>query len=125
MKFHQIYLLIIFEMNMINSSIVFYIFFIVSYVKTTLISIRGQSVLQNLPISLTKHWDTWTLDSNILTKVENPSDDTGWVDPVSYENLYLPEDLPLPICKPALGIALSNGIPRYIMPSIILSLGNS
>jgi len=84
-------------------------------------------VLQNLPITLTKSWDTWTVrldDHSSFTKVEHPKDDGGgdWVDPTSFDKLYLPVDLPLPLCQPALGIAVSNGIPRYIMPSVVLSL---
>ena len=89
------------------------------------IAIRGQTVLQNLPITLTKSWETWTfrLDDHSFTKVEHPKDDAGdWVDPTSFNKLYLPLDLPLPLCQPALGIAVSNGIPRYIMPSVVLSL---
>jgi len=91
---------------------------------TPFISIRGQTILQNLPITLTTSWETWTvrLGDNSFTRVEHPKDTGDWVDPTSFDKLYLPVDLPLPLCEPALGIAVSNGIPRYIMPSMVLSL---
>jgi len=48
--------------------------------------------------------------------------DEGWVNPNSFSELYLPSDLPLPNCAPALGVVISNGTPRFIMPSLVLSL---
>eukprot|EP00981_Chlorochromonas_danica_P009225 scaffold2573_cov202-Ochromonas_danica.AAC.2 len=44
-----------------------------------------------------------------------------WVYPTSYDSLYLPADLPSLSYQPALGIAIANGLPRYLMPSIILT----
>lgn len=89
------------------------------------ISIRGGNIHQQLPITLTSSWATWTLEyeNNCINlfKVED-SISEGWIQPTTYSKLYLPSDLPPPLIRPALGVALSNGIPRYIMPSAILSL---
>lgn len=87
------------------------------------IHIRGHYQLQRLPTSLTSSWPIWTLQQhNVLTPVETHLSGDGWLDPSSYSSLYLPSDLPMPLAKPALGIALANGVPRYIMPSVILTL---
>eukprot|EP01040_Poterioochromonas_malhamensis_P005115 gene5115-5478_t len=73
------------------------------------IHIRGHDRLQKLPVTLTKSWKLWTFDSL-----------TEQLDPV--ETLYLPADLPPPSLKPALGVGISNGVARYLMPSLVLSL---
>lgn len=88
-----------------------------------MVKIRGHHKLQQLPASLTKTWNTWTLDKGELVKVPTvASDSEDWVDPVSYESLYLPEDLPVPRCRPAIALGVANGAARYVMPSVILSL---
>ena len=89
-----------------------------------LIAIKGHPTLQNLPQSTTAGWNIWTFDSmiNQLTPVEGKEEGDGWIRPTSFNKLFLPSDLPLPLTRPALGVALSNGIPRYIMPSIVLTL---
>mmetsp|Transcript_11309 Transcript_11309/g.18979 ORF Transcript_11309/g.18979 Transcript_11309/m.18979 type:complete len:315 (+) Transcript_11309:31-975(+) len=92
--------------------------------ETAFISIKGHPQLQTLPSSMTSNWDTWTLEpNNELWRVDNQNDgEDGWVMPTSYDNLFLPSDLPLPQCRLALGIVVAQGIPRYIMPSMVLSL---
>lgn len=89
------------------------------------VSIRGGNSIQSLPINMAKSFNTYTYNEQTmnLEKVENDlSDETGWCNPTSFTELYLPKDLPIPKCVPSLGIAVIQGVPRYIMPSIILSL---
>jgi len=89
------------------------------------ISIRGDNGIQALPFNMAKSFNTFTFNENTLSleKVENDlSDEKGWCNPTSFNELYLPKDLPIPQAVPSLGIAVIQGIPRYIMPSIILSL---
>lgn len=88
-----------------------------------LISIRGHASAQSLPKNLASSWKVWTFDteSRSLTSVESESENE-WVNPNSFEELFLPQDLPLPLSKPALGVALSYGVARYIMPSVVLTL---
>jgi len=45
-------------------------------------------------------------------------DDGGWVNPCTYEQFWLPQDLPTPTCSAALGVVLKDGTPRYIFPCI-------
>ncbi|KAJ1391378.1 hypothetical protein B484DRAFT_459500 [Ochromonadaceae sp. CCMP2298] len=90
--------------------------------QTSVVAIKGHPQLQALPLSMMDSWSTWTLDGQEFYKVEQPSDGEGWIDPSSMDSLYLPADLPLPLCRPALGLVLANGVPRYVMPSVVLTL---
>ncbi len=98
-----------------------------------LVSIRGNQKNQAIPFSLTHNWAVYTVDfgaKSLLQQVEIPGssydDSIGtqeeWINPTSYSNLFLPVDLPLPDASLCLGVALSNGSPRYIFPSLSLSL---
>ena len=101
------------------------------------IKIRGNvgisGVPEKVPSQLTKSWSIWTFEDNArLEKVEDESDnerkgdghedDLGWVNPTSYDDMFLPSDLPLPKMDPAVGILFTNGSPRYAMPSLICTL---
>lgn len=88
------------------------------------IHIRGHDRLQKLPVTLTKSWKVWTFDSitEQLDSVETVQTGDGWLDPTTFSQLYLPADLPTPNLKPALGVGISNGVARYLMPSLVLSL---
>lgn len=96
----------------------------------SLISIRGHPQTQSLPMSLTLKWPAYTCDikSNKLIEVEIPDAlndawvEGGWVNPNSYADLYQPSDLPFPTGQLSLGVVLTNGVPRYIFPSMVLSL---
>lgn len=92
--------------------------------KNMNIKIRGSSQQQQLPISMASKFKIWTFikEMNDIEKVEDGSDELGFVDSTSFEELYLPADLPIPNGKAALGIVVANGIPRYIAPSVILTL---
>ena len=88
------------------------------------ISIRGVSPTQRLPLSAVSSWQTWTFDSTTrsLVRVEDASSDEGWVQCSSCDKLFLPADLPIPQVAPALGVLIANGVPRYIMPSAVITL---
>ena len=93
----------------------------------SLISIRGGNSLQSLPLNMAKSFTTYTFDDITynVDRVEGTaisSDTEGWVNPTSFTELYCPKDLPLPKATPSIGVCVVQGIPRYIMPSIILSL---
>lgn len=93
-------------------------------VKRDFIHIRGHNHLQRLPSEMASSWQTWTLNANAgsLVPVENHISSEGWVNPTSYGSLYLPADLPLPSVRPAVGFGISNGVARYLMPSVVLTL---
>ena len=44
------------------------------------------------------------------------------MDPFSFEELWLPSDLPAPVMKPSLAAVARNGQIRYIMPSLDLTV---
>lgn len=82
-------------------------------------------------------WNEWTMDIfNVFGNNLNDGkifcelvpdalngDDEGWVNPTSFDQVFLPKDLPRPSYQPALGLVLQKGgMLRYIMPSIILNL---
>jgi hypothetical protein len=90
------------------------------------ISIRGHPQPQMLPAAHCTSWPVWTCDLNardgqILELVDEDADE-GWVNPTSFDSLFYPSDLPLPLARPAIGIAMANGSPRYLMPSVVLTL---
>jgi hypothetical protein len=59
----------------------------------------------------------------MLQEVEGPQmEGAGWCNPTSFDTLFLPADLPLPMARMALGVVMANGSPRYLMPSMVLTL---
>jgi hypothetical protein len=106
---------------------------IVAQQKPATVSIRGHAQVQSLPISYVQSWKTWTCElskkksEELLVPVEMDASDgelqpKSWVNPTSFDTLFLPSDLPVPLVRPALGIALAKGVPRYLMPSLVLTL---
>ena len=90
------------------------------------ISIRGHPQPQMLPLAHCQSWPVWTcelgaLNGQILVPVDNDSDD-GWVNPTSFDSLFFPADLPMPLARPSIGVVMANGSPRYLMPSVVLTL---
>ena len=45
-------------------------------------------------------------------------EEDGWVDPFSFEELWLPQDLPAPSMKPSLSAVAKDGQIRYLMPAL-------
>jgi hypothetical protein len=94
------------------------------------ITIRGHAQPQTLPATYASSWPVWTcelagIDGPTLVPVEQPGsvgDGEGWINPTSYDTLYLPSDLPTPTARMALGVVMANGSPRYLMPSMVLTL---
>ena len=42
----------------------------------------------------------------------------GWCNPLAFEQMWLPMDLPLPTCRAALGAVLKDGQLRYLFPCV-------
>lgn len=84
-------------------------------------------MVERLPMAYMKRNSVHTFEpsTSVFRRVEDDlseGDDAGFVNPTSFSELYLPADLPLPRAQPALGVCISNGVPRYIFPSVVLSL---
>jgi hypothetical protein len=96
-------------------------------VKT--IAIAGTQQQQQLPLSLCSSWPVWVClaGENALSVTQVPgttsraaarSDQpTSWVDPRTFEQLWLPEDLAAPEAWASVGIVLKDGAPRYLFPT--------
>lgn len=92
-------------------------------VITVISNAGGQK--QQLPLSMCQ-WPLWIASPGAITRLpgagEKPDYDDpvpkGFVDPSAYEQLWLPEDLPLPECRLALGTVIKDGVPRYLFPCI-------
>lgn len=57
-----------------------------------------------------------------LTLGFSPRQEDGWVDPVSWKELWLPEDLPLPLLRPGVAALIKDGVVRYLMPGLEVSI---
>lgn len=90
----------------------------------SMITIRGGPSLQKLPMQYMKSSPIYTFDAvtQEFSLVEGEGSPGGFVNPTSFRELFLPADLPLPRTVPALGVCLTNGLPRFIMPSLCLTL---
>ena len=101
-------------------------------VRASKISIRGHSTPQAIPMASVQNWPVWSydIDGDLLGSELVPVPDAlnggtygdGWIAPSTFDELFLPADLPMPQFTPALGICVAQGVPRYVMPSCILSL---
>ena len=85
------------------------------------IKIRSSGKCEYIPSTSISYWPSWTYQNGELLQTEN-NDEEGWVNPITLDDLYLPADLPLPKCRPSLGIGITNGQLRYLMPSVVLTL---
>ena len=69
------------------------------------IKIRGLGSCQYLPTSQALSWPVWTYDISESSLVPVESDESsGWVNPTDCDEIYFPRDLPLPKCRPSLGM---------------------
>eukprot|EP00957_Ditylum_brightwellii_P152301 11595245-Ditylum_brightwellii.AAC.1 len=80
---------------------------------------KGQTIAVNYASS----WPVWyvTHDGQNVTRVPDTSSDElggGWVSPSSFEQLWLPMDLPPPTASAALGLVLKDGILCYAFPTV-------
>ena len=93
------------------------------------ISIGAADLLssQSLPLTYVKSWPLWMAGEGAaaisVRRVEaEDADGAGWVNPVTFEQLWLPIDLPLPTARAAIACVLKDGVPRYFMPTIETSI---
>ncbi len=85
---------------------------------------------QKLPLEYCASWPIWVtnLGGKVpVARVPVPEANieewwTTWVPPAAFEQLWLPEDLPQPTARPAIGLVLSNGEPRYVFPTVDTTL---
>lgn len=85
---------------------------------------------QKLPLDYCLSWPIWVTNPGgkvPVTRVPVPEANldewwTTWVPPAAFEQLWLPEDLPQPAARPAIGLVLSNGEPRYLFPTLDTTL---
>ncbi|KAJ1618954.1 hypothetical protein T492DRAFT_1089355, partial [Pavlovales sp. CCMP2436] len=86
--------------------------------------------MDRLPLAYCQSWPLWCAEPNdrggqTLRHV-NPSfgDDEAtaasgmWVDPITFEELWLPSDLPVPSFHLSLILVLKDGVPRYLCPAV-------
>ena len=86
----------------------------------------GNKIDQRLPLSLVSSFGRWILvDGKLLPILNSDRDDIereGWCDPVSFEEVWLPVDLPAPTQRPAIAALVKDGAIRYIMPALDISV---
>ena len=95
----------------------------------TLTSQDPSTPLQQLPTSFTESWPTWVVECDgSFTPI--PSDSSqdknqagkGYVNPTSYDELWLPLDLNPPKARLCLGLHIRDGTLRHILPAVDLVL---
>ena len=85
---------------------------------------------QSLPLALCK-WPIWWASPGAVTCVPGTAAEavasaaaadevvpSSFVYPAGFEQLWLPEDLPLPSSRLAVGAVLRDGVPLYLFPSV-------
>lgn len=82
-----------------------------------------------LPLGMAEGFPKWVLAEGETEPELRPmfnsasyGEENGWVDPFSFEELWLPADLPAPVMKPSLAAVARNGEIRYLMPSLDLTV---
>jgi hypothetical protein len=82
--------------------------------------LRAAGRVEHLPFALLSGWGQWVAEASGLAVVETSSDGCGWVDPRHLSEVWLPEDLPPPTTGLGLTVALHDGVPKYLAPSLDL-----
>jgi hypothetical protein len=80
---------------------------------------------QSIPTSMVGSFTRWIKSGDTLVPIFNSDskgEEPGWVDPVSFSELWLPEDLPLPLMRPALICLSKDGVIRHLMPGMDISV---
>lgn len=84
-----------------------------------------------LPVGMARGFPKWILaegedvggaELRPMYNSESYGEEDGWVDPFSFEELWLPSDLPPPVMKPSLSCVAKDGQIRYLMPALDLSV---
>jgi hypothetical protein len=96
--------------------------------KLSSVSVGSSSgIAQSLPMNYIERWPMWlATNPGELVLMPEASDSTenieeqreGWVNPVAFEQIWMPKDLPKPTCCAAIGAVLKDGVPRYIFPCV-------
>ena len=85
---------------------------------------------QTLPVESCSSWPIWVLKGKESSsqvrvfRVPAPAANDDWtsgtsfVPPASFEQLWLPANLPVPHARMAIGLVLRNGKPQYIFPTL-------
>jgi hypothetical protein len=119
--------------SMMEYRIIFTVFAVFSVIDAAFVSIRGHPTPQKLPMASVANWQSWTYDlhgegltGSEIVQVPDALNGgiygDGWIAPTTFHELFLPADLPMPQFTPALGVCVAQGVPRYVMPSCVLSL---
>lgn len=84
-----------------------------------------------LPIGMARGFPKWILaavdsegepELRPMFNSASYGEEDGWVDPFSFEELWLPSDLPAPVMRPSLSCVAKDGQIRYLMPALELSV---
>lgn len=80
---------------------------------------------QQLPLDYCAAWPIWVTKQGgkvPVTRVAGPAEGADmletWAPPAAFQQLWLPQDLPLPTARAAVGLVLRNGEPRYVFPTV-------
>jgi hypothetical protein len=90
------------------------------YIK---INAPGRQREQKIPTSFVTSFSKWIVnDGKLQPIVEQEALAQGWVDPISFEEVWLPLDLPAPEQRPAIAALTKDGSIRCIMPALDISV---
>jgi hypothetical protein len=87
------------------------------------ISVPGGGREQKVPMSFVSSFGKWIIhEGRLQSLIDTDSLEKGWVDPVSFEEVWLPLDLPSPKQRPAIAALVKDGAIRCIMPALDISI---
>jgi hypothetical protein len=87
------------------------------------ISAPGRERKQRIPTSLVSSFGKWIVsDGSLRPIIETEGLAQGWVDPISFDEVWLPLDLPSPQQRPAIAALIKDGSIRCIMPALDISV---
>ena len=90
------------------------------YIK---INAPGREREQRIPTSFVNSFGKWIVnDGKLEPIIELGALEQGWVDPISFEEVWLPLDLPIPHQRPAIAALTKDGSIRCIMPALDISV---
>jgi len=80
-----------------------------------LVNPSNPEAVEYLPAGMARAFPTWTL---LGTTFERVPDDEGMPDPVSFDEIRLAAELPVPTTRFAVGLHLRDGTVRHVMPAV-------
>lgn len=83
-----------------------------------------------LPLGMAQGFPKWILSDDGAGEPElrpmfnsaSYGEEDGWVDPFSFEELWLPSDLPAPVMRPCISAVAKDGQIRYLLPALEFSV---